>query len=123
MAAYAGFLGAGLPGACIAALGLVSPSIIIIIVIARMLQSFKENALVKSVFSGLRPAAAGLLAAAGFGAIKLSLYNPGAPQWYNLIRWQETLIFAVLFLLIRKFKRHPVVYIAIAGAAGIALGL
>ncbi|MDR2797740.1 MAG: chromate transporter, partial [Treponema sp.] len=70
MAAYTGFLCAGIPGAAVAVLGLVSPSIIVIIIIARMLQAFKENQVVIAVFSGLRPAAGGLLCAAGFGALK-----------------------------------------------------
>ncbi|MDR3167758.1 MAG: chromate transporter [Treponema sp.] len=121
MAAYTGFRCAGIPGGFIATLGLISPSIIIIIVIARMLRAFKESTLVTAVFSGLRPAAAGLLAAACFGAIKLSLYNAAAPVWYELLRWRQCLLFGVLFILIVKFKKHPVVYIAAAGAAGIVL--
>jgi chromate transporter len=40
-----------------------------------------------------------------------------------LIRWKEAALFAVLFLLILKFKKHPVIYIAAAGAAGMVLGL
>jgi chromate transporter len=123
MSTYTGFQCAGIPGAVIATLGLVSPSIVVILIVARLLQTFKESALVTAVFSGLRPAAVGLIAAAGFGVIKLSLYNPAAHPWYAALRLRETLLFAALFLLIYRFKRHPVVYIALAGAAGIALGL
>jgi chromate transporter len=119
MAAYTGFRCAGIPGGFTAAMGLVSPSIIIIVIIAGMLRAFKESALVRSVFSGFRPAAAGLLAAACFGAIKLSLYNAAAPVWYDLLRWRECLLFGALFILIFKFKKHPVIYIAAAGAVGV----
>ncbi|MDR2633354.1 MAG: chromate transporter [Treponema sp.] len=122
MAAYTGFLCAGIPGVVVAVLGLVSPSIIVIIIIARMFQAFKENQVVKAVFSGLRPAAGGLLCAAGFGALQRSLYQ-AAPVWYESIQWQEGLLFLVLFLLIFKFKKHPIIYIALAGAAGVVLGL
>ncbi|GHV88381.1 chromate transporter [Spirochaetia bacterium] len=122
MAIYTGFRCAGIPGGIIAALGLVTPSVIIIIVVARMLRAFKENVTVQAVFSGLRPAAAGLLAAAGFSAISLSLYNPAASIWYQQLRWREALLFAILFLFIRRFKVHPIVYIAAAGGVGIALG-
>jgi chromate transporter len=123
MAAYTGFLCAGIPGAAAAVLGLISPSIIVIIIIAGMLQRFKENQTVLAVFSGLRPAAGGLLGAAGFGALKRSLYQGAAPVWYESIRWRECLLFLALFFLILKGKKHPVIYIAAAGAAGMVLGL
>lgn len=123
LASYAGFLPAGIPGSFAAAFALTGPSIIIIITIARMLKSFKENRVVKSLFAGFRPAAAGLLSAAGFGAITLSLYNAAAPIWYNAIRWKEAALFIIIFVLIYKFKKHPVIYIAAAGIAGVVLGL
>ncbi|MCL2130642.1 MAG: chromate transporter [Treponema sp.] len=123
IASYAGFLYAGIPGGFMATLGLIAPSIIIILIVARMLKAFKESAIVKSLFSGFRPAAAGLLSAACFGAIMLSLWNGAALVWYSFIRWKEALIFAVLFFLIYKFRKHPVVYIAAAGAIGMVLKL
>jgi chromate transporter len=123
MATYTGFQCSGVPGAIIATLGLVSPSILVIIIVERILQSFKENTLVQAVFSGLRPAATGLIAAAAFGVIWLSLYNGGATVWYEILRWRETLLFIVLFLLIRTLKRHPIVYIAAAGIVGVVLKL
>jgi chromate transporter len=123
LAAYTGFRYAAIPGGYLAALGLVFPSIVVITIVAKMLQAFKESVIVQRLFSGFRPAAAGLLSAAGFSAIALSLYNPEAPLWYELIRWREALLFLVLFILVFKLKKHPIVYIIAAGAAGVALGL
>ena len=123
LAAYTGFQYAWVPGGFVAALSLVVPAIIIIIVIARMLQAFKENEIVKSLFAGFRPAAAGLLSAAGLGAIALSLWNAAAPVWYGFLRWKEALIFVALFFLIFKFKKHPIVYIIAAGAVGVVFKL
>ena len=123
LSAYTGFHYAGLPAGFTAAIGLAAPSIIIIMIVARTLQAFKGNAMVNSLFAGFRPAAAGLLSAAAFGAIALSLWNAAAPVWYASIRWKETLIFAVLFFLIFKFKKHPVIYIITAGAVGVLLKL
>jgi chromate transporter len=123
MSVQVGFLYTGIPGAFTAPLGLIAPSIIVIILIARMLEKFKANSIVTAVFLGLRPAAAGLLAAAGFGALKLSLYNPSALILYEHLKWRELLIFGALFFLVYKFKKHPVVYIAAGGALGIILGL
>jgi len=123
LSAYTGFHYGGVPSAYTAAFGLAAPSIIIIMVVARMLKAFKESALVKNLFSGLRPAAAGLLSAAAFGAIALALWNSAAPVWYQFIRWKEALIFTVIFFLIFKFKKHPIVYIISAGIVGVVLKL
>jgi chromate transporter len=121
MAAQSGFAAAGIPGAFIAALGLVSVPILVIIIAARMLESVKESRAVGAVFSGLRPAAAGLISAAGFGVWKLSLYDGAAPVWYRALRPREALLFTVFFALIWKFQKHPIVYIAAAGIAGVVL--
>jgi chromate transporter len=123
LSAYTGFRYAGIPGGFLAALGLVSPSIIIIVIIARLLNAFKESKTVAALFAGFRPAGAGLLSAAALGALAVSLYNPAAETWTALLRRRECILFAVLFFLVYKFKKHPVVYIAIAGVAGVVLGL
>ncbi|GHT60819.1 chromate transporter [Spirochaetia bacterium] len=128
LSAYTGFQYAGpsvqgIPGGLIAALGLVSPSIIIIIIIARILNAFKESKIVASLFAGFRPAGAGLLSAAALGALAVSLINRSAETFTAMLRWKECILFAVLFFLVYKFKKHPVVYIALAGAAGVVLGL
>jgi chromate transporter len=123
LSVYTGFRYAGIAGGFAAALGLVSPSIIIIVIIARLLSSFKQSKTMAALFAGFRPAGAGLLSAAAFAAIAVSLYAPGWRVWHDALRWRETALFAVLFFLIFKFKKHPVIYLAAAGAAGIALGL
>jgi chromate transporter len=121
LAIYAGYRAAGIPGGAAAALGIVAPSIIIICVIAGMLQAFKENKIVQAVFTGLRPAAAGLLCAACIPVLKISLWNSGAVLWYEHLRVMQSALFVVLFVLIRKFKAHPVFYIASAGILGVIL--
>lgn len=123
LAAYTGFRYTGVPGGYLAALGLIFPSVVIITIVARMLQTFKESVIVRRLFNGFRPAAAGLLSAAGFSAIALSLYNSQASVWYEFIRRREAVLFLVIFILVFKFKKHPIVYIIAAGAAGAALGL
>jgi chromate transporter len=123
IAAQTGFLYGGVGGGFLAVLGLVSPAIIVISVIARALLSLSQNKIAAAVFSGLRPAAAGLLCAAGWGVWKLALYNPAAVAWHGFIRPRETLVCAALFILIVKFKGHPVIYVALGAAAGILLRL
>jgi chromate transporter len=135
----AGYAGShlGVPGAYIAVFGMITPQIIVIIIIARMYTKFSENIIVKAVFTGLRPAGCGLLAAAGFSVWKLALLNPnhaaasgGGASLADylsgragIIKIRETLIFVTIFVLIRKFQLHPAVYIIAAAIVGITLGL
>jgi chromate transporter len=128
MATYVGFTTSGIPGAIIATLGLVAPSIIIILLIARVLRAFRENRLVDAAFSGLRPASTGLIAAAGIGVVELALFNTDLWQQtgklMDLFQWKAILLAVVLLVLTRWVKwtkkLHPVVFIALSAVAGIA---
>ena len=51
MATYVGFASAGVLGSIVATLGLISPSIIIILIIAGFLQKFRQSKAVDAVFS------------------------------------------------------------------------
>ncbi|HIW94158.1 MAG TPA: chromate transporter, partial [Candidatus Flavonifractor merdipullorum] len=74
MASYVGFETAGPVGCVVATLGLVTPSIIVILIIARFLQKFRSSKTVDGVFYGLRPASTALIASAGFlSVVKSSL--------------------------------------------------
>lgn len=110
-------------GSIIAALGLVSPAIIVVSLVTRVLKTIRENKTAVAVFSGLRPAAAGLLCAVGFGVWKLALYDPDGAVWHKIIRWRECLVCAVIFVLMVKFKSHPIIYIVLGAAAGLLLHL
>ena len=78
MATYVGFTTAGIPGSVIATLGLITPSIIIILIIAGFLKAFKDNKYVQHAFYGLRPASTGLIAAAGFSVFALIMFHKDA---------------------------------------------
>ena len=64
MATYVGFTVAGIPGAVIATIGEVTPSIIVILIVAAMLTKFRNSNYVENAFYGLRPASSGLIGAA-----------------------------------------------------------
>ena len=123
IATQTGFSYSGVAGGLCAAAGLISPAIIVITIVSKVLQSIRENKITIAVFSGLRPAAAGLLGNAGLNVWRLSLCNPGGETWHGIIRWRESLVCIAIFLLILKFKKHPIVYIALGAGAGILLGL
>jgi len=119
MATYVGYETAGIPGALGATLGLVSPSVIIIVLVARFFLHFNEKPLVRSAFSGLRPAVTGLIATAAFKVLMVAVIpweafrtSGRAADLFDPFRLG---IFALLLWSFWKFKKHPIIYI-IAGA-------
>lgn len=138
MATYVGFVTGmqkgGLPfavlGAITATIGLVTPSIIIIIIIAMFLKNFRDNRYVNAAFYGLRPASTGLITAAGISVIQSALIFP---EYFKTgwnpegINWIGCGLALVLWLLTNKIKKtkklHPVVFIALSAVAGILFSL
>jgi chromate transporter len=127
MATYVGFHTAGVLGGIIATLGLVAPSIIIIILISKILNKFKESALVQKIFYGLRPASTALIAAAGLGVAKMTLLKlevfDKTGSFLDLFNWKCIALAVVIYICLKKFKKHPIVYIAVSAVAGILLQL
>ena len=127
MATYVGFVTAGIPGAVIATLGLVTPSVIIILLIARALKAFRENPNVDAGFYGLRPCSVGLIAAAGFLVVKIALFRTGlyaeTGKLLDLFNFKAILLAAVLFVCTRYVKKlkglHPIVFILCSAVVGI----
>ena len=126
MATYVGFSTAGIPGAVVATLGLITPSVIIILIIARVLAAFRQNKVVDAAFYGLRPCSVGLIAAAGLLVVKISLFNAELYQQtgvlMNVFNWKAIILAAVLIVLTRYVKPlkklHPVFFILGSAAVG-----
>ncbi len=115
MATYAGFQAAGVLGGVIATLGEITPSVIIIIIIARFLENFDKNPLVKDAFGALRPTVVGLIAFAGIKLLAVVLYSGG------VFHTKEAILFGVLVVLILQFKQiHPLWWIASGALLGLA---
>ena len=135
MATYVGFTVGGIPGAVIATLGEVTPSIIVILIVAMMLKKFRDNRYVNMAFYGLRPASTGLIGAACvtvvlevMTGIKVlaadgALMNTFRLAGESLIKWPGVLLGALLIVLtnfIRPVKNwHPIVFIAFSAVVGI----
>lgn len=122
-ATYVGFTTSGVPGALAATLGLVSPSILIILVIASFLKAFRSNRFVEGVFRCLRPASTGLIAASGLSVAAITFYTAAPEGLLAGIQWKAVVLAAVLVLATRVIpqtkKLHPVVWIALSALAGI----
>jgi chromate transporter len=131
MATYVGFLNGmqhhGIAGAIVGAvvttLGLITPSVIIIMVIAALLKGFRENRYVQSAFYGLRPASTGLIAAAGIQVVLTNLVDFSGGVVLSGINWKGLVLGVALWLLSNQVKAtkklHPIAFIGMAAVAGI----
>ena len=129
MATYVGFTTAGIPGSVIATLGLMTPSVIIILLIARVLQAFRKNRYVDAAFYGLRPCSVGLIAAAGLLVVKIALFDfdlfHKTGVFLDLLRPKALLLAALLLVLTNAVKAtkklHPIVFILGSAVLGVLL--
>ena len=125
MATYVGFETAGILGSLCATFGLVLPSLIIILLVVKVLEKFRTNRYVEAAFYGLRPASVAMVASAGLGVAAMALLDLGAAG-LAVFRWKELALAAVILVLTRfvpKVKHfHPIVFIALSAAVGIAFG-
>ena len=125
MATYVGFtVGHGksgmlsaLFGGFLATFALVLPSVIIILIVAKVLATFKENKFVKRSFYSIRPAVTGMIASVALMMTKSGVFTKGG----NLLRSidiRAAILFAALLIFTQKVKLHPIFYILIAGTVG-----
>lgn len=126
MATYAGYSSNGLIGATVATVGLVLPSIIVILIVANFLTKFGESFYVKSAFYGIRPAVAAMIAAAGYGIFKYSVMSfDKITSIYTImssVNLKASILLLLLLLLtnIKKLKNvHPIFYIFLSAVVGI----
>ena len=120
MATYAGYNAAGFLGGIVATLSLVLPSLITIILIAKLLESFSKNMYVKSAFYTIRPAVTGLIATAVWGIWQTTLFTAadGSLQFPVLSVVLCVLFFAAMN--IKKLKKlHPAFWILCGAIVGI----
>ncbi len=131
MATYVGYITGmqegsvvhAIAGAVTASMGLVMPSLIVILIVAAMLKRFRNSPLVQKTFYGLRPASTGLIAAAGIRVAFSNLFDAAASS----VNWKGILLAAVLWVLtnrVRKTKKlHPIVFIGFSALIGIVFSM
>ena len=132
-------------GSMISTIGLVTPSIIVIEIIALFLKKFKDNKWVNWAFYGLRAASIGLMIAAAYSIFKVSLMqNSDIVNVFktsfdgisiktffqslgnaidSILNWKNIAVGIIFGITIFKYKKHPVLYIALGAIVGIILWL
>ena len=123
IASYVGSQMGGVFGAFCATLGVVLPSFVIILIVAKAYEKFKSSTVVRGCMTGLKPAVIGLIGSASL-SIAATVFAPlgfataiftGADFYVSLV------IFAISLVLIFK-KLHPIIIICLSAVLGIAAG-
>ena len=123
MATYVGFKAEGILGGVLSTLALITPSIIITLIVARVLERFKDSILVKDLFYGLRAAVAGLIGTSVISILMQNLLASGAADIVFMLDYRKIALFAVMVFAVFKFKKHPLVYIGCGAILGILMRL
>ena len=112
MATFSGFKTAGILGGIVATAGLVTPSVIVIVLVAKLMAKYKCNTRVQAVMSGIRPAVMALILFAGLQIGKLAIVN-----------MLTAVVFAVLLASIHFWKKSLIFYMMLFAVVGIVLKL
>ena len=112
MATFAGFQTAGILGGIIATIGLVTPSVIIIVLIAKLLKNYAQNQNVQLVLNSIRPAVLALIIFALMSIVKISIVD-----------YLSFGVFFILTIIMLKYKKSPILYILLSAIIGIILKL
>lgn len=124
MATYAGYHALGIWGGAVATLGLVFPSVIIIILIAKFLENFNKNPYVQAAFRGIRPAVTALIGVAVFSLCKVSLFVEADGGIRPAV---GTMIVAVVMFALLQIKRlnrfHPALWFLAGAVVGVVFQL
>ena len=124
IATYVGMETAGFLGAVFATLGVVVPSFVIILIVARVYKQFQESKIVKGCMSGLRPTVIGLIGAAVVKIGKTVFFHDGFAianiDLYNIII--SIIICGTGIFLLFKKKVHPIILVLVSALLGIGAG-
>lgn len=136
MATYVGYTvgsqqlggtGMGVVGAVVATLGLIFPSIVVILIVAYFLKRFRDSKLVDSVLYGLRPASVALISAAGVEIVLFAVLRVES-IWRIAdasLSWKAVglalAVFAGTNLIPGLKKIHPIWFVVASAVAGVLL--
>lgn len=114
MATFTGFKVAGFLGGLTATVGLVLPAFFVILFLSKFLKKYRENKLVKAVFSGLRPCVTVLILGFILVLLKTQVQNVNSiPE-----AAQKVCLFTMLFAVQSEYRLHPVFLILLGGIGG-----
>lgn len=118
-ATFVGLRVGGFGGAVVATLGCILPSLIIVIILAKIYTKYKKLAPVQGMLEGLRPAVVALIATTGFSLISAAVFPAGIlPFAFANIDWIALILFSAGLFVLRKWKCNPIFVMLSGGVLG-----
>lgn len=121
-ATFVGIRIAGLGGALVATLGCITPSLILVSILAYVYYKYKGAKGLDSILACLRPAVVALIASAGLSILGSVLFGERGIAVQN-VDWIGAALFLVAFFVLRRLKWNPILTMALCGAAGLVTNL
>lgn len=129
-ATFVGYKAAGILGGLFATIGVSIPSLALILIISKYFFKFQNHPLKTTIFYGIRPVIAGLIATAAFFVSETAIFKKKLSmdllvniisQPLEVLNLESIFIFLVSLVALNKFKLHPILTIALSGVLGILL--
>lgn len=121
LATTTGFAIKGAIGSFLAVVGIMTPALIFVILVSKILKKFRTNKFVISLFYILKPVSCAMVTAIGFKLLKTAVYKPIDSNFFASVDWIALLIFGTLLALSFQKKRNPLFYVVVSAVAGIAV--
>jgi len=122
-ATFVGIKIAGIPGAIVATIGCIFPSLIIVSLLAYIYRKYSSLPMLQSVLSSLRPAVVALIAAAGLNIFFQMGFGGRDMISLDNMRIVGIVLFVCAFAALRKFKLNPILVMAVCGVLGLIAGI
>lgn len=111
VATYSGYTTTGIAGAILATCAVILPSLICVVLVAKLIAKFRQNKHVQAAIYALKPAGCGLLA-----AIAANLFLENITQLWAYV------LFIILLIMSIKIKKDPLLFLGISAIAGLITG-
>ncbi|MGD9761692.1 MAG: chromate transporter [Candidatus Izemoplasmatales bacterium] len=123
IATFIGYNQQGVLGSILTTFGVVLPSFIIILIIAKAFHKFASNKYVVGFLSGVKPVIVGIIFSVAVGFLLKSIFNISVLELSEIdFKWSTLLIFACVFLMTRIWKKiHPIFIILVSGMMGLII--
>lgn len=121
-ATFIGIRMGGILGAVVATIGCVFPSCIIVFLLAFIYYKYRGLTTIQGALNGLRPAVIGMIGSAGLELVILAFWNgQGIKNNIEGIDLFAVVLFAIAFIILRKWKVNPIYVMVGAGIIGLCM--
>lgn len=113
----------GVVGAIVATVGFITPSVIIMVGLAKLYAKYRQVAVVQGILRGVRPAIVALIAASGMLFFTLLVWNSEQIQFsLNNMQYKEFFILIIGLIIARKTKLSVIANLIICGIISLVMG-